>query len=72
MPATNSKPEELKDKMVKYVQVLQLYFAKLTKAAQTALPRVIGFVDKAREVYDKLPKDILAMLIGFVFCFFGG
>lgn len=36
------------------------------------IPVIIGHGQKARELYLKLPQNMINFFIGFVFCFFGG
>lgn len=44
----------------------------LVEISEVALPLLIKFSRKAHATYMKLPKDHLALLFGFIICFFGG
>lgn len=51
---------------------LQVVAGPVIKAITVVIPLLITYTQKAKQLYDKLPKNVLAFAAGFLFCFFGG
>lgn len=62
---SESKAEKAKEELVKYSK-------PVIKVITTVTPIVITTCQKAWSFYKSLPDDYLQLIIGFVFCFFGG
>jgi|UniRef100_A0A7S2XXB1 hypothetical protein len=58
--------------LTKAAETLQAVAKPLIGAVTAAVPVVIGAATKAYAFYSVLPKDVISVLVGFIFCFFGG
>lgn len=65
MSSEESKSTPSIDNMAKYSK-------PVIGAITTAVPIIINTTQKAWSFYKALPEDYLQLLIGFIFCFFGG
>jgi hypothetical protein len=71
--AAESKTEDsLSDKMTKTAETLQNVVKPLIPIVTSLLPILIAGCQKSYEFYKKLPMNVVSLIIGFVFCFFGG
>lgn len=59
-------------KVAPYIEKAAPTLATLIVLAQTAWPHVVKYVGIASEMYEKLPKAALKIMLGFLMCFFGG
>lgn len=64
--------EESNNQLAKAAEMLEKFARPILNAITVALPHIITYSKKAHAYYVKLPKDYLNLLIGCVFCFFGG
>lgn len=65
-------PLSTKDKLNDSAQILAQVARPVFKAFTHALPHIVSFTAIAYEWYSKLPVEHTKILIGSVFCFFGG
>lgn len=63
---------EPNNQLAKAVELLEKFARPILNAITVALPHIITYSKKMHAYYVTLPKDYLNLLIGFIFCFFGG
>jgi hypothetical protein len=72
-PASTSRDmQDVQKKLSAAATTLQAIAKPVFEFIVFALPIVISFGIKTREVFHKLPQNAINFVIGFVFCFFGG
>eukprot|EP00814_Leptocylindrus_danicus_P020403 CAMPEP_0116015678 /NCGR_PEP_ID=MMETSP0321-20121206/6990_1 /TAXON_ID=163516 /ORGANISM="Leptocylindrus danicus var. danicus, Strain B650" /LENGTH=326 /DNA_ID=CAMNT_0003485515 /DNA_START=67 /DNA_END=1047 /DNA_ORIENTATION=- len=72
---TDSKKDEkqnLQEELGNAAEKLEKFVKPIFNAIVIVLPFLIKYVQVLYTFYSKLPDDIAAMLIGLIFCFFGG
>lgn len=67
-----SEEESKKNGGGKLVELLQNLAGPIFSIASVVVPAVIMFISKAYTTFQKLPRNVLDAIIGFVVCFFGG
>ena len=69
---SDTKEKETSSKGSAAAEQLQKIAKPAMEAIYTILPYLIKFGQKANQIWSKLDDNIIAAIIGFVFCFFGG
>lgn len=64
--------EDVQEKLNKAAELLQSAVRPLMKYATIALPHVITITEKTYAFWVKLPRDYALVVIGLIFCLFGG
>mmetsp|Transcript_50381 Transcript_50381/g.58810 ORF Transcript_50381/g.58810 Transcript_50381/m.58810 type:complete len:317 (-) Transcript_50381:105-1055(-) len=66
MSSTSSEPK------VKGVETIEKFSKPIIGFVTTALPFVIEWVQKGYDIWVKIPSDVARLIVGIIFCFFGG
>merc|ERR1719223_300637 len=61
-----------RNQLAKAMELLEKFARPLLNAITVALPHIIAYSQKIRDYYVTLPRDYLNLMIGCIFCFFGG
>ena len=70
--AADRSIQDMKEKLTMAAELLQLAILPLVKFATFVLPYFLKFCSASYAFYVHLPIDYVTVLIGLVFCFFGG
>mmetsp|Transcript_130722 Transcript_130722/g.194786 ORF Transcript_130722/g.194786 Transcript_130722/m.194786 type:complete len:332 (+) Transcript_130722:93-1088(+) len=66
------KTEDGKKKLTEIADKLQGLAKPVLDIASFLIPLMIKYGEKVREIYGKLPQNVIKFIVGFIFCFFGG
>jgi hypothetical protein len=66
------KADDAKKKLSAVAEKLQGLAKPVLDIASFFIPLLIKYGEKVREIYAKLPQNVIKFIIGFIFCFFGG